>query len=227
MKKLNAEDKNLLKSKFNFYRHLSSKEQLYFDHRVSCFIKDKDFVGRKGLEVSREMKLLISAHAVILTFGFRDFFIGLIDKIFIYPDQFYSMSNASYHAGEINPMMKVLVISWEDFKDSLDLKGETVSLGIYEFTQAIHLNSMKEGDVSSTIFTDSFKELAAMLTKDEPLRQKLLRSRFFEGQAFLNQFQFLAVIMEHFIESPSEFRGQFPQVYAKTKQMLNFDFAGY
>ncbi|WP_299778138.1 zinc-dependent peptidase [uncultured Formosa sp.] len=227
MKKLNTTDKQLLMSKFNFYRHLSSKERLYFDHRVVSFIEDKDFVGKSGLVVTDEMKLLISAHAVILTFGFRDFFICLIDKIFIYPDQFYSMYKESYHSGELNPMMKVLVISWEDFNESLELKGEHTSLGIYEFTQAIHLNSMKEGDVSSTIFTDSFKELTTMLTKDESLRQKLLNSRFFEGQVFLNQFEFLAVIMDHFIERPSEFKGQFPEVYAKTKQMLNFDFAGY
>ncbi|MBP1839134.1 zinc-dependent peptidase [Formosa algae] len=224
---LNTADKALLEDSFNFYRHLSVKEQLYFDHRVVSFINDKDFVGRNNLEVTNEMKLLISAHAVILTFGFRDFFIGLIDKIFIYPDEFYSVTNESYHAGELNPMLKVLVISWEDFKRGVEVNNLNMNLGIYEFSQAIHLNSMKEGDVSSTIFTDSFKELANMLTKNEPLRQKLIQSHFFRGQGFLNQFEFLAVIVESFIENPSEFRLEFPNVYAKTKQMLNFDFAGY
>ncbi|MDW5287897.1 zinc-dependent peptidase [Formosa sp. PL04] len=227
LKKMNELDKKLLYDNFNFYRTLNNKQRLYFDHRVLSFVKDKQFMGRDDLEVTNEMKLLISAHAVILTFGFRDFFIGLIDKIFIYPNKFYSSSNESYHAGEMNPRMKVLVISWSDFKNGLEMTNDSKCLGIHEFTHAIHLNSMKEGDVSSTIFTDSFKELAALLTKDEPLRQKLLNSRFFKGQVFLNQFQFLAVIMEHFIERPSEFRGQFPQVYAKTKQMLNFDFNGY
>ncbi|WP_185967850.1 zinc-dependent peptidase [Formosa sediminum] len=226
-KKLSSQDKQLLSEHFNFYRNLSPKQQLYFDHRVVSFIKDKDFIGRDHLDVTCEMKLLISAHAVILTFGFRDFFIGLIDKIFIYPDAFYSATYHAYHAGEINPMMRVLVISWSDFKHSLDVNDLNTNLGIYEFSQAIHLNCMKERDVSSTIFSDTFKELASMLTHNESLRQKLIQSHFFRGHASTTQFEFLAVILETFIKKPSEFRLEFPNVYAKTKQMLNFDYAGY
>ncbi|WP_066221519.1 zinc-dependent peptidase [Formosa haliotis] len=227
LKKMNMEDRQLLKDNFTFYKNLSLKQQLYFDHRVLSFVKDKDFIGRENLMVTHDMKLLISANAVILTFGFRDFFIGLIDKIFIYPDKFYSTSNASYHKGEMNPRMKALVISWADFKHGLEVTNDNINLGIHEFTHAIHMNSMKEGDVSSTIFNDSFNELTSLLGRDESLRQKLLSSRFFREYAFLNQFEFLAVIMEHFIENPTEFRGQFPQIYAKTKQMLNFNFEGY
>ncbi|WP_435049660.1 zinc-dependent peptidase [Formosa sp. S-31] len=227
LKKLEQADKDLLYKSFNFYKGLNTKQRLYFDHRVVSFIKDKEFIGRKGLEVTQDMKLLISAHAVILTFGFRDFFIGLIDKIFIYPNKFYSKANAAYHKGEMNPRMRALVISWEDFKFGLEVTNDNINLGIHEFTHAIHLNSMKEGDVSSTIFADSFKELANLLTKDESLRKELLESRFFRDYAFLNQFEFLAVVMEHFIERPMEFKQQFPQIYSKAKQMLNFDFLGY
>jgi len=42
-----------------------------------------------------------------------------------------------------------------------------------------------------------------------------------------NQYEFIAVIIENFIETPQEFKSQFPEVYSKVKQMLNFDFAGY
>ncbi|WP_435134226.1 zinc-dependent peptidase [Formosa sp. A9] len=227
LKKLNDADKALLYKNFNFYKSLNEKQRLYFDHRVIAFINDKEFIGRDGLTVTHDMKLLISAHAVILTFGFRDFFIGLIDKIFIYPNKFYSSSSDAYHKGEMNPRLKTLVISWEDFMHGLEMTNNTVNVGIFEFTHAIHFNSMKEGDVSSTIFSDSFKELARMLTKNEGLRKELMESRFFKDHQILNQFDFLAVIMEHFIERPTEFKGQFPQVYAKAKQMLNFNFVGY
>ena len=183
-------------------------------------------MGRDDLEVTHNMKLLISAQAVILTFGFRDFFIGLIDRIYVYPNKFYSSAIADYKTSEVNPRMKTLVISWSDFYDGLEMSS-TNCRGVYQFTHAIHLNCIKEGDISSTIFEDSFKEMAAMLTKDSVLRQSLLNSRFFKGYVFLNQFDFLAVIMEHFIERPQEFRGQFPEIYAKTKQMLNFNYEGY
>ena len=41
------------------------------------------------------------------------------------------------------------------------------------------------------------------------------------------KFEFLAVIIESFIETPNEFKSQFPKVYFEIRQMLNFNFAGY
>ena len=121
------------------------------------FIKDKKFIGRENLEVTAEMRILISATAVMLTFGFRDYFIGLIDKVFIYPQQFYSLANDNYHKGEFNPRLETLVFSWEDFKKGFMIDNDNLNLGIHEFAHAMHFNSIKERDVSSTIFVDSFK----------------------------------------------------------------------
>jgi len=227
LKSLSSTQKRILMTQFKFYKKLTPKHQRYFEHRVASFISDKVFLGRDGLVVTDEMKVLISATAVMLTFGFRDFYIGLIDKIFIYPDEFYSLTNENYHKGEFNPKLETLVLSWEDFKKGFDNDTDKINLGIHEFAHAIHLNSIKERDVSSTIFSDSFKELTQLLANKEHLRKSLIESQYFREYAYTNQYEFVAVIIETFIESPSEFRSQFPEIYNKTKQMLNFNFAGY
>lgn len=227
LKKLNSSQKLILESKFGFYQKLSPKYKDYFEDRVASFIKDKDFIGRETLTVTDEMKVLISATAVMLTFGFRDFYIGLIDKIFIYPSEFFSKINDSYHKGEFNPKLQALVLSWEDFKKGFEDSTDKINLGIHEFAHAIHLNSIKEKDVSSTIFSDSFKELTDLLVREEDLRKSLIDSQYFREYAYTNQYEFVAVIIETFIESPSEFKAQFPKIYDKTKQMLNFNFTGY
>lgn len=227
LRKLDSRKKSILSKQFRFYNKLMPKHQRVFEHRVASFIKDKDFIGRSGLEITEEMKVLISATAVMLTFGFRDFYIGLLDRIFIYPDEFYSRANEEYHKGEFNPKLKTLVLSWKDFKNGFENQHDKINLGIHEFAHAIHLNSMKERDISSTIFSDSFKELTDLLKNKEQLRKALIASKYFREYAYTNQFEFLAVVIETFIESPDEFKSQFPEVYNKTKQMLNFDFAGY
>lgn len=191
------------------------------------FIKDKKFIGRENLEVTAEMRILISATAVMLTFGFRDYFIGLIDKVFIYPQQFYSLANDNYHKGEFNPRLETLVFSWEDFKKGFMIDNDNLNLGIHEFAHAMHFNSIKERDVSSTIFVDSFKEITNLLSNDEKLRERIINSEYFREYCYTNQYEFLAVIIETFIETPQEFRNQFPEIYDKTKQMLNFNFTGY
>ena len=88
LKRLNANQITVLKAQFLFYRRLNSKEKRYFEHRVASFITDKDFIGRDNVVITDEIKVLISATAVMLTFGFRDFYIGLISKIIIYPKAF-------------------------------------------------------------------------------------------------------------------------------------------
>ncbi len=227
LKSLDSKQQHILVSKFDFYKKLKPKHRGYFEHRVISFIKDKKFVGRDGLQITEEMRILIAATAVMLTFGFRDFYIGLIDNIFIYPKEFYSTTNQQYHKGEFNPKLKTLVFSWKDFEEGFDTTNDNVNLGIHEFAHAIHLNSFKERDVSSTLFADSFKELMTLLSTNELLRNSLIESRYFREYAYTNQYEFVAVIIETFMESPAEFRSQFPEVYHKTKQMLNFNFAGY
>ncbi|MBU3821921.1 zinc-dependent peptidase [Flavobacteriaceae bacterium XHP0103] len=227
LRKLEKHQKTILTQKFRFYNRLTAKQRRYFEHRVASFIKDKDFIGRGGCIVTEEMKVLISATAVMLTFGFRDFYIGLISKIVIYPERFYSKTNEKYHKGEFNPKLETLVLSWEDFEQGFDVENDNLNLGIHEFTHAIHLNSIKERDISSTIFSDSFQELASMLSSQDDLRDRLVSSKYFRKYAFTNQFEFLAVAIENFIETPQDFKSEFPEVYGKVKQMLNFNISGY
>lgn len=227
LKQLSEKQRTILQNHFTFYSNLSDKEKKYFEHRLALFIKDKDFIGRNGNRITDEMKVLISATAVMLTFGFRDFYIGIISKIVVYPSKFYSNTNKAYHRGEFNPKLKALVLSWEDFKAGFNIDNDNLNLGIHEFTHAIHINSIKERDVSSTIFSDSFKELTKLLSINQVLRDKLLNSDYFRKYAFTNQFEFIAVIIENFIETPKEFKLQFPEIYGKVRQMLNFNIAGY
>lgn len=227
LRRLNKNQKSILTSQFSFYKKLTTKEKKYFEHRVASFIKDKDFIGRDDIVINDEIKVLIASTAVMLTFGFRDFYIGIISKIVIYPSSYYSNINKAYHKGEFNPKFKALVLSWEHFVKGFDNESDNLNLGIHELTHAIHLNSMKERDVSSIIFNDSFKELSTLFFENESLREALKASDYFRKYAFTNQFEFLAVAIENFIETPQEFRSQFPEIYNKIKQMLNFKVLGY
>ncbi|WP_299273632.1 zinc-dependent peptidase [uncultured Psychroserpens sp.] len=226
-KTLGKEELGVLKREFSFYRKLNTVEKRQFEHRIARFIDTKHFVGREHLVVTTEMKILVAATSVMLTFGFRDYQIDLVHKIIIYPGPFYSNANETYHKGELNPRLNALVISWADFLDGYDDENDNINLGIHEFTHAIHLNSLKNNDVSSIIFKTAFSELTDMLSSDEKLRQQLIASKYFRDYAFTNQFEFIAVIVETFIETPEDFKRQFPRLYLKTKAMLNFDFAGY
>ena len=227
VKELPKHQKHILEQQFLFYKRLPDKEKRFFENRLFRFMADKEFVGRQGVIISEEMKVLISATAVMLTFGFRNFYIRSVKMIFIYPSEFYSETNKAYHKGEYNFKLKALVLSWTHFLEGYDIKNDNLNLGIHEFAHAIHLNSMREKHISATIFADAFYELNNLLANQENLRKRMISSEYFRKYALTNPFEFVAVIIETFIETPQEFKSQFPDIYDKTKQMLNFNFAGY
>ena len=226
-KKMSANDKAYLTTSFKFYRNLTPKRKLYFEHRVITFIAHKEFIGRKELEVTHEMQLLIAATAVMLTFGMKSYLIQILERIIIYPKAFYSTTNDADHKGEFNPKLNAIVFSWEDFLKGYEIENDNLNLGIHEFTHAIHFNSLSENHYSSKIFKKSFINLTTFLSQNEALRKELIASKYFRDYAFTNQFEFLAVIIENFIETPLEFKSHFPSLYKQVKQLLNFNFSKY
>ncbi len=226
-KKLPKNQKRILETEFSFYKKLSSKHKRVFEHRVYCFIKNKDFVAREEIVINNRMKVLISATAIMLTFGFRKYLISTITTLVIYPDEYYSSFNDDYHKGEFNPRLGALVLSWKHFLEGYNNENDNINLGIHEMMHAIHLNSMRQTDISAFIFKKKHAQLTDYLALNESIRVNLINNDYFRDYAFTNQYEFLAVIVENFIETPNDFKRQFPIIYNKIKGMLNFCFPGY
>jgi Mlc titration factor MtfA (ptsG expression regulator) len=62
---------------------------------------------------------------------------------------------------------------------------------------------------------------------NKQVRDKIIASKYFRTYAFENQYEFIAVLVENFIETPHEFKRKFPRIYRKIKRMLNFNFLHY
>jgi Mlc titration factor MtfA (ptsG expression regulator) len=225
-KKLSKDQKIILRKNSSFYNRLSSVGKGRFEHRVICFLNDKTFIPRQNFVLNEDKELLIAATAVMLTFGMRKYKLPILEKIIVYPKEFYSTIDERYHKGEFNPRLKALVLSWKDFEEGFKIEDDNLNLGIHEFTHAIHLNSIKRTDTASVVFSDGFSELLRLL-RNEDLVEDIKKSGFIRDYAFTNEFEFLAVVVENFIESPLEFKSQFPSLYKKIQQMFNFRFAGY
>ena len=226
-KELSPSLRLILQEENSFYNKLSEKNRIYFEHRVEVFINNNEFVGKQELVVTEYMKVLIAATATMLTFGFKKHPIDLINRVIIYPKSYYSQTNDAFHKGETNPRLNAIVFSWEDFLHGYEIGNDNLNLGIHEFGHAIHLNATAKNDISSYIFNQGFKKLTTFLQNNEVVRQDLIASRYFREYAYTNHFEFFAVLLENFIETPEEFKSQFPQLYRYIQQMLNFKFAGY
>ncbi|WP_035651777.1 zinc-dependent peptidase [Flavobacterium sp. ASV13] len=219
LKQIDPRDKTILEGEFPYYFNLSDKKKRYFEHRVGCFIEHYNFEG-KEIEVTQEMKLIIAGTYVMLTFGMRNYLLELFENIIIYPTAYYSTINQAYHKGEYNPRMKAVVFSWEDFQSGHKTQ-DNINLGLHEFTHVLHFYSRKSSDPGAVIFFDEFTEIEKYFD-DEYLTNKLKERNYFRDYAYTNKFEFLAVILEHFFETPEIFKKEFPELFERVKLMINY-----
>ncbi|MDX1463637.1 MAG: zinc-dependent peptidase [Marinirhabdus sp.] len=225
-KRISKAQEAVLEEEFYFYSLLSKRYKRQFRHRVATFIADKQFIGRDELVVTDRMKTLIAAVGCMLSFGRKHYEYELIKYVLIYPKEFYSEANQSYHKGEFNPRQRALVFSWQDFESGYRINDDNLNLGIHEFMHAMQLEARKNRDIDATRFTKQFQNILRRLTHQE-VKDKLDETRYFRAYAFTNQYEFMAVLAEYFIESPTDFKDHFPQLYDHTQKLLNFRFAGY
>ncbi len=220
-KKLPRNKKEFLVKNISFYQKLSDKHKDYFEHRLAKFIRNYDFIERENFELTPEIKVLIGSSYIKLTFGMRKYLTTTFDKIVIYPSNFYSVITKQYHKGEFNPGFKMVVFSWEDFLLGDVILNDNLNLGIHEFTHALTFHGRKSKDVSARIFYRVFEEITAFMNDEnniEPIRE----SNYFRAYAMTNKLEFVAVIMEHFFETPEDLKRQLPKLYGRIKIMLNY-----
>jgi Mlc titration factor MtfA (ptsG expression regulator) len=215
-KKLTSHQKQILEKEFLFYKKLTHKKKIYFEHRVKSFITQYKFIGKENLLITDEIKIIIAGTYIQLTFGMRHYLIGLFQRIVIYPKVYYSNANQNYHKGEFNPMMKAIVFSWEDYLLGHATSNDNINLGFHEFSHVLHFHCLKSNEPSAIIFYDGLTKITQHFN-DENLRNK----GYFRDYAFENQFEFLAVVFENFFETPHDLKVHYPELYDQLVLMIN------
>ena len=88
--KFSEKQRAVIVNEISFYTKLTLKEQRVFEHRVLRFIRYHTFVGREELLVTERMQLLISATAIMITFGFNRYLLSKFETILVYPEHYFS-----------------------------------------------------------------------------------------------------------------------------------------
>lgn len=211
---------NLLKQKNTYFKNLSPSGQQRFVDRVFKFMESKNFIGREGLIVTDDVRALISASAVQLTFGLKDYSISHLHTINVFPREFYSkMFEISFKG--LTTQGGVLSISWDDFREGYANDNDKINLGLHELAHALNVD-LDENGILDDHFADSFANWRAVAENN---LQKLQKGEitFLRKYGSRSIHEFFAVCIEHFFELPHEFKKTLPELYWNLALMLNQD----
>ncbi len=219
---LSKKYKKILRKYFLYYTLLDRKQQRLFERKVQYFIYHKEFIPRQMTRVTDEMKVLISACAVQLTFGYPGLTLRHFKRILVYPDNYYSTINKVYHKGEVNPRLQAIVLSWRSFVQGYLEHNSGVNLGLHEMAHAIRLENLifnGEHDFFEPQVLKKWEELASLCMAE--IQQS--DNDFFRDYAATNKDEFFAIAIENFFERPVEFKKNMPDLYAVLCKLMKQD----
>jgi MtfA peptidase len=204
---------------FPYYVGLNENNRKEFLERLYYFAESKKFVPRQHLAITDEMRVLISACAIQLTFGLDNYYIDYFENVLVYPDIYQSPHSDYTHHGEVN-LAGFICFSWKSLKKGIG-KNDNFNVGLHEWSHALRFNGFRGND-GDTFFERYFlKWLSACNQLYNDIRTG--RDKLFNKYGGSNIGEFFPVLMEHFFENPVVFKENYPLEYEYTCVLLNQD----
>jgi len=224
LKPLTAIEKSSLEGYFPNYGKLPNKLKQKCEKRIVWFRSRKKFVFYGEIEKKDELKLLLSASAIFMTLGLKDYqMLRSLLRIIVYPSKYYSKINNRHHLGEYNPRLKSVILSADNIWEGFDIPDDNVNLAMHEFAHALSFEMSKKGSWEARRFRVGLKKIKTLFSQEDFII-KLASSQYFREYGMTNLQEFFSVAVENYVETPKLFLNDFPELYSLLQRMLNFDF---
>lgn len=224
LKPLSTSERLLLTENFPIYGKLAQELRAKCEQRIVWFRSRKKFVFYGNVTDKEELRLILSAAAVLMTLGLKDYkMTRSLLRILVYPSQYYSRIKRRHHLGEYSPHFKTVIFSAEKIREGFAIPDDNINLAIHEFAHALSFEMIKKSSWEARKFRVGLKKIKELFL-DASFVEQLSSSQYFREYGMTNLQEFFSVTVENFVETPTIFSKDFPQLYDIIQRMLNFDF---
>lgn len=201
-----------------YYQKLGREGRERFISRLIYVLPQKKFVGKEGLDITIEKRIIVLSALVQLTFGLKSFTIRRFNQVILYPSTFFSKLIKREVKGLTVGVGNVL-LSWFDTYKGLHFPTDNLHLELHEWAHAFQLNH--EMDEAGWIYSRLELHMRTFDGYYERILKFKEEKNYLRDYAFTNVEEFFAVSIEHFFETPEEFIKSEPELYAKMCKLLN------
>jgi len=224
LKPLSAQQKSFLGENFPIYDRLPKRLKEKCEQRIIWFKSRKKFVFYGETTRKEDLKLILSASAVFMMLGLKDYrMMRSVMRIIVYPSQYYSKINRRHHLGEYNPRFRSVILSADKIWEGFEIPDDNINLAIHEFAHALSFEMTKRNSWEARRFRVGLKKIKEIFLR-EGYAQKLSDSQYFRQYGLTNLQEFFSVAVENYFETPSIFHDTFPELFDIIQRMLNFDY---
>ena len=223
---LDEEDREVFRRRVSFYKVLPREERRHFERLAAVFLGEHRITGVDGVEVTREVRLLVAASAVRLVFGRPEWEYPDFGEILIYPGPFrtdgsYSteVDGESAAASGLVHSIGGVIISLPHLYSGFADDRDGYNVGYHEFAHI--LDGRRPDGVPDNL------ELGAYRGWVEVMHGEFMRVRdgdsMLRGYAGTTPAELFACAVEAFFEEPERMRDAAPELYTQLADYFNQD----
>ena len=209
----------ILMKRFHYYQKLDPSLQLVFVNRLMDFIDQKYFII-KDSRAFREMPVLVSAAAIQLTFGLKEYRLPFYKYIRIFKEEYVADHALKILAGNVRGNM--ISVAWNHILQGYAEEKDGVNLGLHEMSHALYFQKLVVEEEYAKSFTRDYHSLVEKCSLAHQDEIKGLKD-FYSEYAETNLQEFWAESVELFFEKPGELRETYPDIFMAMRLLLNQD----
>lgn len=206
----------ILDNYFPYYKRLDAGAAREFAIRVFHFRKTKNFHFIE-MEKSEEIEVLVSAAAIQLTFGLKEYNYGFFDNIYVIREAYIYGANTTPWAGHVNH--QGIYVAWDHLLKGYVTENDGYNVGLHEMAHAFEYELAFGNYEDDHSLRDHFGTVNSIM-KQKVIEQPYHPAALFSRQGITNIHECWAESVEFFFEQPGRLREYYPELYEAISELL-------
>jgi MtfA peptidase len=209
----------IIGSLFSYYNDLSPELKRRFVNRVYLFRQQKKF-HFIGLENNEQVAILVSASAIQVTFGLKNYLLAYFKDIYVLADAYHMDNDEELYVGHVAP--DGIYLSWKHFVQGYTQTNDNINVAVHEMSHALLYNNFFAQYGNDAHFRLNYEKFS---NSTGPILADVITNRrsYLRSYAFSNLHEFWAVSAEAFFENPKGLKENMPDLYEALCRVLNQD----
>jgi len=193
----------------SFFKQLSPEDKTKFCNRVALYMEANDFMAKGSEEVPPDVRAVIAASVVQLTFNQEDYLLNKYEHLIVYPHPFPSPQYQAWHSSEIYDDDGVIMFSAEQLMAGFAQPHQYFNIGLYEYARAFMRCHPEVGIPELGSDAWPLLQQVSHFTKDAV-----------EKWIGLEDIDVQAVMVSHYFVFPVRFKAVAPMVFQQLKRVF-------